>query len=372
MATENNVEVEVENDDGDWGTIETHKASEESKVEYEVESEDDKGEKVPTASAEENTSGVDGSSKSDGETGEKESVATPPELDGIKTKGAEKRIKQLIKQRKDREEQLLKQQKENDDLKKRLAQYEQNYVASQRKALDTSEVQVKEQLQTSQLLMKKALEEGDVEAQVAAQTQLNNAQIQLNNLTAAKQQQESAEAEYKARVAAQQAQPQQQPARPYAPNPDDYDPKAVEWATNNEWFGQDPLMTQVALALNEQVLQEGYDPSDDDFYTEIDSRLASTFPNKFSKPQAQEVPAEEQAPVTPELKATKKPSQVVGGASRTASNPSTGRKNKVKLTQRDVEMAKKWGISLESYAQQKLNAEAAGDEYTTIDIKRGG
>ena len=47
--------------------------------------------------------------------------------------------------------------------------------------------------------------------------------------------------------------------------------------------------------------------------------------------------------------------------------PKTSSGKKVKLTQEDVRLANKWGISLEQYAQEKLKIERAGDGgYTNI------
>ena len=57
---------------------------------------------------------------------------------------------------------------------------------------------------------------------------------------------------------------------------------------------------------------------------------------------------------------------IVSGASRT-SKTSTGSGPKVKLTQEDVRLANKWGISLEKYAAEKLKVQEADGEYTTIN-----
>jgi len=81
----------------------------------------------------------------------------------------------------------------------------------------------------------------------------------------------------------------------------------------------------------------------------------------------------EEADQEAEVREPKQPSQVVGGASRTVANPKTSRPNKVKLTRDDIEMANRWGIPLERYAEQKLVADKAEGEYTTIiTSKRGG
>ena len=129
--------------------------------------------------------------------------------------------------------------------------------------------------------------------------------------------------------------------------------KAIAWTNKNEWFNKDKVLTAVALQIDEEVQNEGYDPSDDDYYEEVDRRLGEYFPNKFSGNTETPVPQE-----------TSTPAQVVAGASLA---PKTSSGKKVKLTQEDVRLANKWGISLEQYAQEKLKIERAGDGgYTNI------
>jgi len=131
-------------------------------------------------------------------------------------------------------------------------------------------------------------------------------------------------------------------------------------------------MTAAALAIDAQLKDEGFDPSDDEFYSEVDARLRNSFPNKFQA-QAQVETEEVEQQVNSEPKASvKQPSQVVSGASRTVTNPSTNRSNRIKLTKRDIEMANRWGIPLERYAEQKLIADQADGEYTTVLTKKRG
>lgn len=124
-------------------------------------------------------------------------------------------------------------------------------------------------------------------------------------------------------------------------------------------------MTNAALSIDSQLKEEGFDPSDDEYYSEVDQRLKEQFPHRFGSQKAvdNDEGEEEIAP-----KAAQKPSQVVAGASRTprASQTSKGNSNKVKLTQEDVRLAQKWGIPLEVYAAEKLKAEQANGEYTLV------
>jgi len=112
------------------------------------------------------------------------------------------------------------------------------------------------------------------------------------------------------------------------------DPKAEDWASKNAWFGQDTAMTYTAFDLHKKLTEdEGYDPSSDEYYTEIDKRIRLEFPHKFDRKDPTE---------------TTKPVQTVASAKRTTK---TGRRT-VKLTPSQVAIAKKLGVPLEEYAKQ--------------------
>ncbi len=101
------------------------------------------------------------------------------------------------------------------------------------------------------------------------------------------------------------------------------DPKAEDWASKNAWFGQDTAMTYTAFDLHKKLTEdEGYDPSSDEYYTEIDKRIRLEFPHKFDRKDPTE---------------TTKPVQTVASAKRTTK---TGRRT-VKLTPSQVAIAKK-------------------------------
>tara|TARA_R110000803_G_scaffold14670_1_gene40687 strand:- start:3411 stop:4457 length:1047 start_codon:yes stop_codon:yes gene_type:complete len=343
------VNYEVE-DNENWGEIKPGEEQPKEVVEYEIEDE----EKPSEQSLSDETEVVE----------EKPLESQPSELKGVETKGAQKRIRQLIKQRKDREDRIGELEARVSDYENKLKQKDNEIVSTYKKNLDSNESQVNNQIILAESAYKKALEAGEADEIVAAQRHLNRAELQLDNVSKAKNAYEDYE------VTAQQ-QGQQQPVQqqPTSPNPANYDPKAVQWATENNWFGQDQIMTAAAIAIDEQLKGEGFDPTDDEFYEEIDMRLQQSFPAKFKQEKAPEEPSQDA-----EMKEPEQPSQVVSGASRTVANPKTSRSNnKVKLTRDDIEMANRWGIPLERYAEQKLVANKAEGEYTTIiTSKRGG
>ena len=60
------------------------------------------------------------------------------------------------------------------------------------------------------------------------------------------------------------------------------DPRAEEWAENNEWFGKDSAMTYTAFDLHRKLTEEeGIDPRSEEYYKEIDKRIRLEFPHKL-------------------------------------------------------------------------------------------
>ena len=263
----------------------------------------------------------------------------PKELEGIETDGAAKRIRQLVKQRKERENQVEALLRQNQELNDRLQSKSNEVTNISRHTLDLSEKQLTDKIQLAREVYLEAFEEGEKEKLLNAQEMLNEAQSDLKQVTNAK-----------AHYETQAQQPVAQPAARQPVAQPEADPKAEEWVSNNEWFGKDNIMTAAALAIDAELKNEGYDPNDNEFYQEINNRIKNTFPQKFGEVQER---VQENTSI---------PAQVVSGGSR--SSPSS--RNKIKLSQEDLRLAEKWNIPLETYAAQKLKVVQADGEYTNI------
>ena len=204
-----------------------------------------------------------------------------------------------------------------------LAHLNQNYA-------DTMETASTSQVEEAKLRLKKAIEEGDVNAQADAQTILARASLDAER---AKIQKEQLEAQAK-QFQEQKEVPvnpvyNQQPA-PQAPPPD---PKAQGWAEKNDWFGKDEAMTYTAFAVHRKLVeQEGYDPRSDEYYEEIDRQLREQFPQKFEVEKSKKTVDQTVAPAVK------------------SSNSKHGKRT-VRLTPSQVAIAKKLGVPLEEYAK---------------------
>ena len=216
-------------------------------------------------------------------------------------------------------------------------------VETRYKELDTNYVsefenRVQSNLEAAKIKLKNAIDNQDVDGQIAAQSDIARLTMdaaRLNQVKAQKPKEQPAET----------PQPQQQQAYANAQNirqaAQQMDPKAESWAEKNPWFGTDSAMTYTAFDIHKQLTEdEGYDPSSDEYYKEVDKRIRLEFPNKFA---------------TTENTTQEKPSQTVASAKRPAT---TGRRKTVKLTPSQVAIAKRLGVPLEEYAKQLIAKEA--------------
>jgi len=244
--------------------------------------------------------------------------------------GVKKRIAKLTKKWREAERQREAAlefakggQTELEKLKEKLSKLEPGYVNAMESKLKTGLEAVKARLLT-------ARESGDINAEVEAQKEIARIGVEESKVSTLK------------------SRYQQQTKETVAPKTLDEaiktpstDPKAEEWAEKNSWFGQDSAMTYTAFDLHEKLTkEEGFDPSSDEYYAEVDKRMRLDFPHKFG---------------TTETKETTKPTQTVASATRSVK---PGRQT-VRLTSSQVAIAKKLGVPLEEYAKQlKITKEA--------------
>jgi len=321
-----------ENEDG-WSTINT---SPDNKKEAPpvIEFEDSEGDTVAAPESQVDLEIVQEEQSTD----EKKSQE-PEELQGINTKGAEKRIRKLVAQRKERDEQITLALDKIRYLENALSDKDKNITDYQRQSVDSKKEEIQRRVETAKASFSRAFDDGDKDTLVKSQSDLSEAQAELKMLEYAVLMNQSRGTQELPTVSQSQATPQRA-------QPQKFDEGAVEWAEKNEWFGKDKIGTTIALAMDQSLKEEGFDPRDDDFYEELDKRLSTELPARL-RPGGGDV---------------KTNTQVVAGQSRRQATS-----NKVKLTQADVSLAKKWGLTLERYAAEKKKAERSAGDYTLIN-----
>ena len=214
--------------------------------------------------------------------------------------------------------------KENENLKTRLNNLDKGY-------LEEFNNRVQSQLESAKRALKDANESGDADKIVEAQANLAAITVEKSKIT-------------KPKVEKTEEQPNQQPVVPNQPQPIPPqppqqaqnvkpDPKAEAWAAKNEWFGQDEVMTYASFGIHRRLVEdEGFDPTTDEYYSELDKRIAAEFPHKVGQ-----------------TKQTGGSQKVVSATSSKSRNK--GGKKTVRLSPSQVAMAKRLGVPLEEYAK---------------------
>lgn len=235
-----------------------------------------------------------------------------------------KRINQLTAKRKQAVEeaeaavQYAQQvQQQNQQMKQRIAEMDQGYVTEYSSRVDS-------QFEQAKKLLKEARDMGEIDKEIEAQELLSRLSIEKERVRMSKSRVEQPVQEVQQPQPKQEQQPQPQ---------QQLDPKLVSWmGKNDNWFNKDLVMTRGAQAIHETlVASEGYDPTSDDYYSEIDKRMRHEFPHKF---QSQRQNAQSVAPAS------------------SGRSIKSGRKKSVELTPGQVAFAKKMNIPLERYAKE--------------------
>ena len=196
--------------------------------------------------------------------------------------------------------------------------------------MKSTEDSIKSGLAAAKAQLAKAREAGDIDAEVEAQTLISEYGYKQAKFAETKTRADELAKAKETEVKTPEINLNRRQVSEGTP-----DPKAESWAQRNSWFGQDSAMTYTAFDLHKKLTeQEGYDPSSDEYYSEIDKRIRLEFPHKFA--------------TTKSSGETTKPVQTVASAKRSTN---TGRKI-VRLTPSQVAIAKKLGVPLEEYAKQ--------------------
>ena len=215
-------------------------------------------------------------------------------------------------------------QAENTQLKGRVQDLDQGYVNEYGDRVATQTESLEKDLES-------AIATNDTAAQVETQKKLAQLAIEEERVKAAKQQQ----VQWQQQIAAQQ-QAAQQPPRQQVPAR--ADPKAEDWASRNEWFGDDDAMTFAAFGIHKNLVEdEGFDTESPAYYDELDKRIREAFPHRFS------------GGTTVSVSEGRRPQQSVASATRSSN---TGRKT-VRLSPSEVAIANKLGVPLDEYAKHK-------------------
>jgi len=209
--------------------------------------------------------------------------------------------KDLIRKTNEEKDLRLQQlQRENEEFKRRLSNVEnhtrQNDLVRLDKTIEDSQVR----LEYAKMKLAEAVSTNDGNAMVEAQELFSTAKQEIAQLQG-----------YKRQMAEQ---PRQQ-EETYVPDPN-VQRNAADWMRRNSWYNPNANDRDVMVAKkhDEAMVAEGWDPSDSDYWDELDSRLQKALPHRYNAS-------------TDSDSVVRKPRNVVGSSGREASAAYGGRNN---------------------------------------------
>ena len=245
-------------------------------------------------------------------------------------------MKKLINDERRAKEQALREQQEairvaqslveeTKKLKGRLTEGEKVYVSNAKEGAER-------QLELARIAYKEAYDSGDSEKVVEAQEKLTEAKFKLHEVESYRPQYEESAlqtAENEVKIPEQSQQPQR------------LDSKTQAWLDKNSWYGVDDDMSFLAMGIHRRLERDGVATGSDQYWNAIDTEMRKRFPEKFAGENTSET-----------KDSVKKPSTVVAPATRSTSP------KKIRLTQTQLALAKKFKLSPEQYALELTKLES--------------
>jgi len=219
------------------------------------------------------------------------------------------------------------------ELEKKLGAGEKTYVDDMTKAVTV-------ELESAKTRLEQAFEGGDPKTITAAQEAVFDAKIKLKEI------QFSRPTPLQTEEKGVETTQQRQESQPHV------DPKAEAWRAKNTWFGVDEEMTSLALGLHNKLVRSKVDPRSDEYYKQLDMTMRKRFPEYFDDGTKtdDEIDGEQSTTATEKKSESRKPNVVAPVTRSTAPK-------KVRLTQTQLGLAKRLGLSPEQYASEMIKLE---------------
>ena len=183
----------------------------------------------------------------------------------------ERRLKKELKKQRDfsAQNKIKMLERHNADLAERLAKVENTASSYQFAQLDKAIEDEATRVEYAKMKMLQAAQANDAAAQVEYLEQLTDAKQRLNQAQHYKKQQLE----------------QAKVPRQNVPNPvsNEVQENATKWLKKNAWY--DPqardVDSKIAKVIDQELAADGWDPSDSEYWEELDSRLSSRLPHRY-------------------------------------------------------------------------------------------
>jgi hypothetical protein len=239
-----------------------------AKVEHEEEFDEEEKE-IKKASDDEDEEQQDEESDSD----DNEPEETEDEREKIREARREERRlkKELQKQREaSAKHKISALEKRNEDLARRLAAVENTASSFKFAQIDKALEDEATRVEYAKMKMLQAAQSNDVEAQMEYLEQLTEAKDRLK------------QAQYHKKQQLEQA----KAPRQNVPNPisTEVQQNATKWLKRNSWYDPEARDTdsRIAKVVDQELAADGWDPSDSEYWEELDNRLQSRLPHRYT------------------------------------------------------------------------------------------
>jgi hypothetical protein len=161
-------------------------------------------------------------------------------------------------------------EKRNEELARRLANLENGAASLKIAHIDKAVEDEATRVEYAKMKMLQAAQSGDAAGQVEYLEQLTDAKQRLQQIQHYKKQQLEAAKSPKQNV----------------PNPvsEEVQRKAQKWLKKNSWFDPQAQDTdsRIAKVIDQELATDGWDPSDSEYWEELDNRLSARLPHRYT------------------------------------------------------------------------------------------
>jgi hypothetical protein len=161
-------------------------------------------------------------------------------------------------------------ERRNEELARRLAAVENTAASYQFAQIDKSIEDEATRVEYAKMKMVQAAQSGDVNAQMEFLEQLTEAKQRLNQAQHYKKEQLEASKAPKQNV----------------PNVNNTEVQrnATQWLKKNSWYDPQARDTdsRIAKVIDQELAADGWDPSDSEYWEELDSRLSARLPHRYT------------------------------------------------------------------------------------------
>ena len=244
-----------------------------AKVDFPEEIEDEEAKKPKKDKKEEEEHDEDAQDNAEEDADDDEGAESDEELEKIReARREERRLKKDLKRQRDltSKNKITTLERRNEELARRLAAVESTAASYQFAQIDKQVEDEATRVEYAKMKMLQAAQNGDAAGQVEYLEQLTDAKQRLQQVQY-----------YKKQQLEQAKTPKQN-----VPNEisTEVQANATKWLKKNNWYDPQARDTdsRIAKVIDQELATDGWDPSDPEYWDELDSRLSARLPHRYT------------------------------------------------------------------------------------------